>query len=64
MMKQAGALELQSGELKFELDTNTQLPTNVFKYETVFTNNLIEERIKMALHFESIMLNMLMLDDV
>ena len=27
------------------LDTNTQLPTNVFQYETHFTNNLIEDRI-------------------
>ena len=25
------------------LDTNTQLPTNVFQYETHFTNNLIED---------------------
>ena len=25
------------------LDSNTQLPTNVFKYETFFTNELIED---------------------
>jgi len=43
-----GAIELEGGELKFELDTNTQLPQNVFKYETQFTNNLIEEFMLLA----------------
>ncbi|CAK8988417.1 DIS3-like exonuclease 2 (hDIS3L2) [Durusdinium trenchii] len=46
--REDGALELEGGEMKFELDTNTQLPTNVFKYESYFANNLIEEFMLLA----------------
>jgi len=43
-----GALELMTEELKFELDSETQLPTNLFKYETYPTNQLIEEFMLLA----------------
>jgi len=43
-----GALELMSEELKFELDAETQLPTNLFKYESFATNQLIEEFMLLA----------------
>jgi len=43
-----GALELDSEELRFELDSETQLPTNLFKYESYSTNKLIEEFMLLA----------------
>ncbi|CAJ1331108.1 unnamed protein product [Effrenium voratum] len=43
-----GALDLESGELKFELDASSQSPTNVFKYESFFANKLIEEFMLLA----------------
>eukprot|EP00418_Pyrodinium_bahamense_P060891 CAMPEP_0179174796 /NCGR_PEP_ID=MMETSP0796-20121207/86308_1 /TAXON_ID=73915 /ORGANISM="Pyrodinium bahamense, Strain pbaha01" /LENGTH=789 /DNA_ID=CAMNT_0020878105 /DNA_START=16 /DNA_END=2386 /DNA_ORIENTATION=+ len=43
-----GAVELASDEIKFEVDSETQLPTNLFKYETVQTNSLIEEFMLLA----------------
>lgn len=46
--REDGALELESGELRFELDTNTQLPTNVFEYEKYSTCELIEEFMLLA----------------
>ncbi|CAE7216667.1 DIS3, partial [Symbiodinium pilosum] len=43
-----GALNLESGELKFELDSETQNPVNVFSYESRDTNHLIEEFMLLA----------------
>jgi len=43
-----GALELSSNEFKFELDSETKLPTNLFKYESYETNKLIEEFMLLA----------------
>jgi len=43
-----GALDLSSTELKFELDGESQLPSNVFQYESFSTNKLIEEFMLLA----------------
>ncbi|CAE7459526.1 RRP44A [Symbiodinium sp. CCMP2592] len=43
-----GALNLESGELKFELDSENQTAVNVFQYETYDTNRLIEEFMLLA----------------
>jgi exosome complex exonuclease DIS3/RRP44 len=43
-----GALELASQEVKFELDSETQDPTDVAEYESRDTNKLIEEMMLLA----------------
>jgi exosome complex exonuclease DIS3/RRP44 len=46
--RQLGALELASQEMKFEIDAESDMPTNVFKYEQGATNFLIEEFMLLA----------------
>jgi len=43
-----GAVELASEELSFQLDSETNLPTNLFKYVSYSTNKLIEEFMLLA----------------
>lgn len=43
-----GALELASSEVKFELDSETQDPTDVAEYQQRETNKLIEEMMLLA----------------
>jgi len=45
-----GALELASQEVKFELDSETQDPTDVAEYKTRDTNKMIEEFMLLANH--------------
>merc|ERR1719409_2679133 len=44
----AGALVLASAEVKFELDSETQDPTDVAEYQQRETNKLIEEMMLLA----------------
>lgn len=43
-----GALELQSTELNFEVDSETKLPQELFRYKSGETNKLIEEFMLLA----------------
>eukprot|EP00210_Caulerpa_lentillifera_P005441 g5203.t1 len=46
--RKLGALELASSEVKFQLDSETQDPTDVAIYQTLDTNRLVEEMMLLA----------------